>query len=168
VEGVPGVVTSEQTAENYRQTFDINVLGVLLSMKHQIRAMLKNGAQGPGQAGAIVNNASIVGSVGMAGMGVYVASKHAVIGLSKSAALEVGKSNIRVNTVSPAVIETPMFDRFSTAFGPQMRDQMAAMHPVGRVGTPEDIANAVVWLCHPSSGFVTGTDVLVDGGYTAQ
>lgn len=159
-----GVATADATAEAYRKVFDINVLGVLLSMKHQIRAMLKNPS---GVVGSIVNTSSVAGSIGMGTAGIYVASKHAVNGLTKSAALEVAKSNIRINAVSPAAIETPMFDRF-TGGQAQAQQYMAGLHPVGRVGKPEEIASAVLFLLGNGSTFVTGSDLLVDGGFTAQ
>jgi NAD(P)-dependent dehydrogenase (short-subunit alcohol dehydrogenase family) len=110
--------------------------------KHEIPAILRSGG------GAIVNNASIAGSLGMAGIGLYVASKHAVIGLSKVAALEFSKTGVRVNTVSPAAIETDMYARFTGALGgDQARDSLKAQHPIGRVGRPVDVAEAVAWLC---------------------
>jgi NAD(P)-dependent dehydrogenase (short-subunit alcohol dehydrogenase family) len=111
VEGIVGTPTHEATLDNYRHVFDINVAGVLLSMKHQIPALLKTGG------GAIVNNASIAGVIGFAGVGVYVASKHAVLGLTKCAALECAKQGVRVNAVSPAAVETDMYDRFTGASG---------------------------------------------------
>lgn len=160
VEGTPFVPTSQQTVEHYRHVFDINVLGVLLSMKHQIQAMLKNGG------GAIVNNASVAGVVGMGGMGIYVASKHAVVGLSRSAALEFAKDKVRVNVVSPGAIETEMFDRFASQGS--TREVLSSMIPNGRVGTPEEIAAAVLFLCSPTASYVTGSNLLVDGGWTAQ
>jgi NAD(P)-dependent dehydrogenase (short-subunit alcohol dehydrogenase family) len=150
----------EQTEASYRTTFDINVLGVLLSMKHEIAAMLKTGG------GSVINNASVAGSIGFAGASVYAASKHAVIGLTRSAALEYSKLGVRVNTVSPAAIQTDMFDR---AFGDeQTKAGVSAMHPIGRVGRVEEIASAVLWLCTPGAGFVTGHDLRIDGGFTAQ
>jgi len=163
VEGALFVSTHEQTETNYRQVTDVNVLGVLLSMKHEIAAMLKNG-------GAIVNNASVGGMIGFPGMSVYVASKHAVIGLTRSAALEYAKQNIRVNAVSPGGVETPMFDRFVGKPEEQRdaRAQLAAMHPLGRAGKPEEIAEAVVYLCSSGASFVTGANLAVDGGWTAQ
>lgn len=166
VEGSVGVLTAEQTVENYRQIFDINVLGVLLSMKHQIRAMLapRSGPKG----GAIVNNSSVAGSVGLAGAGVYVASKHAVIGLTKTAALEYARLGIRVNSVSPAAIETDMLDRFAGGPGSEFRDTLGEMHPIGRLGRPEEIAAPALWLCSDAASFVTGHDLRIDGGYTAQ
>lgn len=149
---------AEATESEYRRVMDINVLGVLLSMKHQAPAMLKGGA------GAIVNTSSIAGRIGMPGMGVYVATKHAVVGLTKVAAMEWAKSGIRVNSVAPAAIETEMYDRF--ADNADKRNYMASLHPIGRVGKPEEVAAAVLFLCSDAASFITGTDLLVDGGFT--
>ncbi len=151
----------EQTEEMFDQIIDINVKGVWLSMKYQIPQMLKNGG------GAIVNMSSVAGLVGMAGIPIYVASKHAVVGLTKSVALEYAKQGIRVNAVSPGAIETDMFDRF-VKDNPQAREQMMAMHPLGRAGKSEEIANAVVWFCSDEAAFVTGQTLALDGGFTAQ
>jgi len=151
----------EQTEETFDHIIDINVKGVWLSMKYQIPQMLKNGG------GAIVNMSSIAGLVGMAGVPIYVASKHAVVGLTKSVALEYAKQGIRVNAVSPGAIETDMFDRFVKDH-PQAREQMMAMHPLGRAGKSEEIANAVVWFCSDEAAFVTGQTLALDGGFTAQ
>lgn len=162
IEGVPGLTSDAQTEENYRQTFDINVFGVLASMKHEIPALLANGG------GAIINTSSVAGQVGMAGMGVYVASKHAVNGLTRAAAIEFAAKGIRVNAVSPGAIQTPMADRFvgeSRENNPQ-RDWLASMHPVGRLGTSEEIAHAVLALAE--NEFITGVVLPVDGGWTAQ
>ncbi len=154
---------AEQTAENYQKVFDINVKGVFLSMKHEIPAMLKTGG------GSIVNTSSIAGSLGFPAAAIYVASKHAVIGLSKTAALEVAKQGIRVNTVSPAAIQTDMLDRFiGDEQAEQKKQGFAAMHPVGRLGHVDEIASAVLYLSSPGASFITGTDLLVDGGFTAQ
>ena len=162
VEGDVGKQTHEQSVANYRDVMDINVLGVLLSMKHEVSAMLQNGG------GSIVNNSSVAGLIGFPGVGVYVASKHAVIGLTRTAALEYATKGVRVNAVSPGAIETPMFDRFSGALGAGAHDQIASLHPVGRTGQPEEIAEAVVWLCSEKASFVTGQSLAVDGGFTAK
>lgn len=150
----------EQTEETFDRIVNINIKGVWLSMKYQIPQMLKNGG------GVIVNTSSVGGLIGVPGVPIYVASKHAVLGLTKSAALEYAKQGIRINAVSPGAIETEMFDRF--ADDPQMRGQMAAAHPVGRVGKAEEIASAVLWLCSDGASFVTGQTLTVDGGFTAQ
>ena len=151
----------EQTVETYDQVMDINVKGVWLSMRHEIPAMLKTGG------GAIVNTSSALGLIAFPGVEVYVASKHAVIGLTKSAAVEFGKQGIRINAVLPAVIETDMYRRFVGEKAEAIA-AMAAMHPIGRIGTPEEIADAVIWLCSSKSSFVIGHSLLVDGGFTAQ
>ena len=161
VEGALGPI-HEQTVENYHHIMDANVLGVILSLKHEIAAMLRNGG------GAIVNNASVAGLVGLPGAAIYVASKHAVLGLTKAAALEYATQGIRVNAVSPGAIETPMFDRFAGRLGADAHRQIAAMHPMGRAGYPEEIADAVVWLCSNEASFVTGQSLTVDGGLTAK
>src|SRR6476659_4782561 len=129
----------EQSEESYDQIMDINVKGVWLSMKYEIPAMLKTGG------GSIVNTSSVAGVLGMAGVEIYVASKQAVIGLTKSAALEFGKQGIRVNAVLPAAIDTDMFQRFAGE-KPEFRAQMTAMHPIGRIGKSEEIADAAIWL----------------------
>ena len=157
---------AEQTVDDYEAVLGINVRGVFFSMKYEIPQMLKNGG------GAIVNMSSVVGLVGFAGMAPYVASKHAVLGLTKSAALEYAKSGIRINAVSPAVIETDMVDRFINTLAAgkegEMRQQLASMHPIGRVGKPEEIASAVLYLCSEGASFVTGQTLVLDGGFTAQ
>lgn len=145
----------------YQQVMDTNVKGVLFSMQAEIPAMLKNGG------GVIVNTASIAGLIGLAQMPIYVASKHAVLGLTKAVALEFAQQNIRVNAVSPGGIETDMYKRF-VGNRPDMRGAMNAAHPMGRVGTPEEIAAPVIWLCSPAASFITGQSIAIDGGYTVQ
>jgi NAD(P)-dependent dehydrogenase (short-subunit alcohol dehydrogenase family) len=148
----------DQTEETYDQIMDINVKGVWLSLKDEIPAMLKTGG------GAIVNNSSVGGLVGFATAPVYVASKHAVIGLTKSVALEYATQHVRVNAVAPGTIETRMFRDFA----PEVRQMLESAHPMGRIGQPEEIASAVVWFCSDGASFVTGQTVPIDGGYTAQ
>ena len=151
----------EQEVETYDQVMDINVKGVWLSMRHEIPAMLKSGG------GAIVNTSSALGVIAFPGVEVYVASKHAVIGLTKSAAVEFGKQGIRINAVLPAAIETDMYRRF-VGENAESKAALTAMHPIGRIGAPEEIADAVIWLSSSKSSFVIGHSLLVDGGFTAQ
>lgn len=157
-EGVPGPVT-EQTAESYAATFDTNVLGTLLSMKHELRVMLAQ------RSGSIVNVSSTYGHTGAAGASIYVASKHAVEGLTKSAALEVAGSGVRVNVVAPGPVETGMLNRFT---GTQERKAgLLATVPLKRLGRPEEIAQTIVFLASDKASFITGGSYLVDGGKTA-
>jgi NAD(P)-dependent dehydrogenase (short-subunit alcohol dehydrogenase family) len=138
----------------------VNVKGVWLCMKHEIPVMLAQGG------GAIVNTASIAGLGGAPKMSIYAASKHAVIGLTRSAAVEYAKKKVRINAVCPAVIDTDMFRR-ALESDPRKAEVAAAVHPVGRVGTVEEIASAVLYLCGDASGFTTGIALPVDGGATA-
>jgi NAD(P)-dependent dehydrogenase (short-subunit alcohol dehydrogenase family) len=158
-EGVPGPVT-EQTAETYASTFDTNVLGTLLSMKHELRVMLAQGS------GSIVNVSSTYGHRGAAGASIYSASKHAVEGLTKSAALEAASSGVRVNMVAPGPIETVMLNRFTGT--DERKAGLAATVPLKRVGRPEEIAEAIVFLASDRASFITGASYLVDGGKAAQ
>ena len=151
----------QATEAEYRRVFDINVWGVLNSMRHQIPAMFKTGG------GAIVNTSSVAGHVGFAQTSIYNASKHAVEGLTKSAAIEFAKQNIRVNAVAPGPIATDMVDRFAGKEG-EMRDYLTSVVPVGRIGDSEEIAAAVLYLCSDNAKFTTGTSLVVDGGATAQ
>jgi len=144
----------------YDRIMDVNVKGVWRCMKHQIPAMLAQGG------GAIVNTASVAGLGAAPKMSIYSASKHAVIGLTKSAAVEYAKKGIRVNAICPAVIDTDMFRRAAES-DPRKAEFAAAMHPVGRLGTADEIAAAVIYLCSPDAGFTTGVALPLDGGATA-
>ena len=149
------------TEEQYRRTFDINVWGVLNSMKHEIAAMLQTGG------GAIVNTSSVAGHIALPQASLYVATKHAVEGLTKAVALEFAKQGIRVNSVAPGTIATDMVDRMVGKAG-DMRNWLLSLHPVGRFGASEEIAAAVLYLASDAAKFTTGTTLLVDGGWTAQ
>lgn len=153
--------TTDCSEDNWDRVIDINLKGVWLGMKFQIPQMLKQGF------GSIVNCSSIAGLVGFTGIPAYTASKHGVIGLTKTAALEYAKKNIRVNAICPGVIQTPMIDRF-THGEKQIQNQLIAGEPVGRIGKPEEIAYAVLWLCSNQSTFVTGNSLAIDGGWVAQ
>jgi NAD(P)-dependent dehydrogenase (short-subunit alcohol dehydrogenase family) len=157
-EGKPGAIT-EQTAETYAATFETNVLGTLLSMKHQLRVMQAQGS------GSIVNISSTYGHEGAAGASVYAASKHAVEGLTKSAALEAARFGVRVNAVAPGPTDTGMLDRFTGT--PERKAGLTAGVPLGRVGTPAEIARAIVFLASDKASFVTGQILTADGGKTA-
>jgi NAD(P)-dependent dehydrogenase (short-subunit alcohol dehydrogenase family) len=157
-EGKPGPVT-QQTAESYAATFDTNVLGTLLSLKHELRVM-----QGQG-SGSIVNISSTYGHEGAGGASVYAASKHAVEGLTKSAALEAAGSGVRVNAVAPGPTETGMLNRFTGTA--ERKAGLAATVPLGRIGTPEELARAIVFVASDQASFLTGQIVTVDGGKTA-
>lgn len=161
--GIEGVsaLTHECTNENWEKVIGVNLRGIWLCMKYEIPQMLKQGK------GAIVNNASVAGLVGFPNIPAYVASKHGVVGLTQNAALEYARQNIRVNAVCPGVIKTPMVDRF-TGKNKDVEKQFQNMEPVGRLGQPEEVAEAVMWLCSDSSSFVTGDAIAVDGGWTAQ
>ncbi len=153
---------AEITEADYRKVFDINVWGVLTSMKYEIAAMRKTGG------GAIINTSSIAGHIGFAGAGVYAATKHAVEGLTKSAALENAKQGIRVTAVAPAAIATEMIDRFVGGPESEQGKGLAALHPVGRMGRSEEVAAAVLYLASDAAKFTTGISLPVDGGFLAQ
>jgi len=156
-EGVHGPVI-DQTAESYAAIFDTNVLGVLLSMKHQMRVMQAQGS------GNIINISSAFGKIGGANASVYVASKHAVEGLTKSAALEAAPYGVRVNAVAPGPVQTPMLDR--SAPGEDGRNHMASLVPMKRIGKPEEIADTVVFVGSAKASFITGQSFSADGGQT--
>ena len=158
-EGKPGPVT-EQTADSYAATFDTNVLGTLLSMKHELRVMLAQGH------GSIVNVSSTYGRTGAPGASVYVASKHAVEGLTKAAALEAAGSGVHVNVVAPGPIETGMLNRFTGT--DDRKAGLVAGVPLQRTGRPEEIAQTIVFLSSDKAPFITGASFAVDGGKTAQ
>jgi NAD(P)-dependent dehydrogenase (short-subunit alcohol dehydrogenase family) len=158
-EGVPGPIT-EQTAESYAATFDTNVLGTLLSMKHELRVML------PQKNGSIVNISSTYGRTGAPRASVYSASKHAVEGLTRSAALEVAGTGVRVNVIAPGPIETAMLDRFTGTA--EQRAGIPGTVPLKRVGKPEEIAQVIVFVSSDKASFITGASYIVDGGKTAR
>jgi NAD(P)-dependent dehydrogenase (short-subunit alcohol dehydrogenase family) len=159
IEGANGI-THECTEENWDKLISINLKGIWLCMKYEIPEMLKAGG------GAIVNCASIAGMFGFPGLPAYVASKHAILGLTKTASLEYAKSGIRVNAVCPGVIHTAMIDRV-TKQDKEVEQQYIAMEPVGRMGNPSEVGAAVTWLCSGAASFVTGISLPVDGGFAA-
>ena len=159
IEGIQGR-THECSEENWDNTIAVNLKGVWNCMKAEIPHMLKN------KKGAIVNCASIAGLNGFPGLPAYVATKHGVVGLTKTAALEYGKMGIRVNAVCPGVIHTAMIDRI-TGKDKVVEKQFTDMEPIGRMGQPEEVAEAVLWLCSEAASFVTGTAIPVDGGFVA-
>lgn len=158
----PRAPLHEASEETWDRVLGINLKGVWLCMKYELIQMLTQGG------GAIVNIASIMGLVGSwSGTAAYNASKHGVVGLTKTAALEYAKSGIRVNAVCPGYIRTPLLESTLTS-RPEMEEQIVSRHPVGRMGRPQEIAEAVVWLCSEAASFVTGHTMTVDGGYVAQ
>jgi NAD(P)-dependent dehydrogenase (short-subunit alcohol dehydrogenase family) len=151
----------EQTASNYEDTFSVNVLGTLLSLKHEMRVMLAQGA------GSIINLSSIAGQVGIAGGSVYAASKHAVEGLTKSAALEGAAAGVRVNAVAPGPVATEMLDRFAGG-SEEGKAAFLSTIPARRAATPDEIAQTIVFLASDKARYLTGQNIAVDGAYTAQ
>ena len=150
----------DHTEASFDAIMDVNVKGVWLSMKYEIPRMLEQGS------GSIVNCSSVAGVIGFPGIGIYVASKHAVVGLTKTAALEFSAKGIRINAVNPAVIDTEMVDRISGAMN-MKKSELKNFHPIGRIGRVEEVAEAVLWLCSDRASFVTGHSLIVDGGFTA-
>jgi NAD(P)-dependent dehydrogenase (short-subunit alcohol dehydrogenase family) len=155
----PPAPLHEISDENWDRLIDINLRGVFYGMKHEIPAILATGG------GAIVNTSSGAGVIGIAGQSAYAATKHAIIGLTKSAALDYAAAGVRVNAVCPGIIETPMMDRFSGGTE-EGRQHVIGQEPVGRMGRPEEIASAVLWLCSDLGAFTVGHALVVDGGQT--
>lgn len=167
--GVEGPIKTlvEQTEEDFDDIININLKGMWVSMKYEILQMLKQGG------GTIVNTSSISGLVGMPASSIYAASKHGVLGITKSAALEYGEYGIRINAVSPGAIDTPMLHRFLNSnpylgSPEEAQEQFKIKHPLRRIGTPEEVAKAVLWLCSDGASFITGESIAIDGGYTVQ
>jgi len=151
----------EHPLDNWEQVIDVNLKGVFLAMRNEIPAMLESGG------GSIVNTSSIAGLVAFPNLSPYVASKHGVIGLTKTAAIEYSGEGIRVNAISPGVIDTPMVAR-SQEDDPEMMEATKAATPIGRLGQPDEIGDAAVWLCSDDASFVTGETLTIDGGYVVQ
>lgn len=160
IEGLP-TRTADANEDDFDQIMRVNVKGVWLCMKYEIQQMVAQGG------GAIVNTASVAGLVGAHSLPIYAASKHAVVGLTKSAAVEYARKGVRVNAVCPTVIRTPMVERGLAAL-PQFMDVVKQSIPMRRIGEPDEVAAAVLWLCSDAAKFVTGATLTVDGGFTAQ
>jgi NAD(P)-dependent dehydrogenase (short-subunit alcohol dehydrogenase family) len=157
--GGPAALTGDYPLDGWHQVINVNLNGVFYGMRYQIPAMLKGGG------GSIVNIASILGQVGFATASAYVAAKHGVVGLSKNAAMEYAAQGIRVNSVGPAFIRTPLLTKHLTE---EQLTGIAAMHPIARLGRPEEVAELVVWLASDKASFVTGSYYAVDGGYLTR
>lgn len=161
--GIEGerAVTGDCTIANFDRVIAVNLRGVFLCMREELREMSTQE-----KGGVIVNTSSVAGLIGLPGIPAYDASKHGIVGLTRTAALEYAQQKIRVNAVCPGAIETPMLERFmgGSAGG---REEMIRTEPIGRIGTPEEIASAVLWLCSDKSSFVTGQAIAIDGGWTA-
>lgn len=165
--GIEGRVAplAEQDAADFDRVIAVNLRGTFLCLKAEIPAILAAGG------GAIVNLSSVAGQIGFAGLAPYVASKHAVIGLTRNAALEYARQGVRVNAVCPGGVETRMLDSLAAQVSggtAGTRELLAPMHPIGRIGVPREIADAIVWLLSEQAAFVTGAAIAVDGGYLAQ
>lgn len=158
--GIGGEInpTAEMSIEGWNKVISVNLNSLFYGMKYQIKAMLKNGG------GSIVNISSILGSVGFAGSSGYSAAKHGVIGLTQTAALEYSAQNIRINAVGPGFIETPLLSGLNA----EVKQQLVALHPIGRLGKSEEVAELIYWLSSDKSSFVTGSYYPVDGGYLAR
>ncbi len=154
--------TAEYSVESWNKVIGVNLTGVWHCMKYELEQMVKQGS------GAIVNNASILGVVGFANACAYTASKHGLLGLTKAAALEYAEKNIRVNAVCPGFIDTPMLQNAGITEGSDMRTMIESLHPINRLGTSEEVAEAVLFLCSDGASFITGHPLLVDGGYVVR
>ena len=153
----------ELDAEEWQTVVDVNLTGVFNSMQAELAQLLDQG-----EGGAIVNNSSILGKVGFANSSGYVAAKHGVLGLTKTAALENGETGVRINAVCPGFVETPLLEEGGITSDPEMREMIEGKHAMNRLGQPEEIADAVVWLCSDEASFVTGQALGVEGGYLSQ
>ncbi len=162
--GIEGqqALTADYSVEMWNKVIAVNLTGVWLCMKFELAEMMKR------NKGSIVNNASILGTVGFAGASAYVTAKHGVLGLTKTAALEYATKGIRINAVCPGFIETPILQRGGILTDPNVRSHIAGLHAMKRLGTPEEISSGVLWLCSDEASFVSGHALLMDGGYVAQ
>ncbi len=160
--GGAAALTADYPEEEWQRVLDINLTGVWLCMKYSIPHMLKAGG------GALINVASILGHVGFANSGAYVAAKHAILGLTKTTAIEYATQNIRAVAVCPGFVATPLIEEAGMSEGSDLQRMIADLHPVKRLGRPEEISELIVWLCSDSASFITGNSILVDGGYVAQ
>jgi NAD(P)-dependent dehydrogenase (short-subunit alcohol dehydrogenase family) len=161
--GAPPAALHEADRQPFERVLQVNLVGVWLCLKYEARHMLEHGG------GAIVNTASLAGLIGFPMNVAYSASKHAVVGITRTAALEYARANIRVNAVCPAFVHTPMVDQLVEFGGPRMSlERLASMQPMGRLGTSEEVAEAVVWLCSDAASFITGIALPLDGGTTAR
>lgn len=161
IEGRAGVTVVDLKAEEWDHIIAVNLRGIFLGLKYQIPHMLKQGG------GAIVNCASVAGIVGFQGIPAYTASKHGVVGLTKTTALDFATKNIRVNAIAPGITDTPMVERF-TGGTEEGRKMFTGLAPVGRMAKPEEMASAVVWLCSDGASYITGHTLVVDGAYVAR
>jgi len=160
--GGPSATIADYEEAAWRQVIDVNLIGVWLCMKYELAQMSKAGS------GAIVNNSSILGLVGFPQASAYVSAKHGVVGLTKSAALEYSGQGIRINSVNPGFIETPLIESAGITPGSEMHEFLVGKHPAGRLGKPEEVAELILWLASDRASLVTGAAYLIDGGYVAQ
>ena len=165
--GIEGKIApiAEQMEQDFDEVMSVNAKGTFLCLKYEIAYMIRNGG------GAIVNLASVAGLIGFPGLGAHVASKHAINGLTKNAALEYSKMGVRVNSICPGGIETRMLDSLvaqSSKGQVGTHEMMDPLHPIGRIGTPDEVAELIVWLCSNRASFLTGANISIDGGFVAQ